>query len=147
MAKRITNSVGETEAAGESFAAKIKNDIGEEPVWIAFCGGFGAGKTAFIRGMAKILTPSAEVRSPSYSLMNVYKGEFVTLFHLDLYRLDGHGDIYSIGYDDIFYEKNSVCVIEWSEHLPQNMIDPPYYMISIEGSGDEKREIEIKEMT
>jgi tRNA threonylcarbamoyladenosine biosynthesis protein TsaE len=76
--KWITSSVEETEAAGREFAAQLRpGDV------VALRGGLGAGKTAFVRGIASLLAPEARVSSPTFALMHEYAGE-MPLYHFDL---------------------------------------------------------------
>ena len=83
-----THSVAETEAAGESFAR------GVQPGWvIGLSGDLGAGKTAFVRGFARGLGFTGRVHSPTFALLNQYEGGRLSLFHLDLYRLDTRAQI------------------------------------------------------
>ena len=80
-------------------------------------GSLGTGKTTLTRGIAQglgIKDPSL-VNSPSFTLVNIYYGR-CPIYHVDLYRLDGERDLYSIGLDD-FLGKDGVTVVEWSERL------------------------------
>ncbi len=123
----ISRSENETEAAGIKLGNKIitKND---QFSFIAMYGELGAGKTAFIRGLASVLTPGAVVSSPTYSLINIYSDERYILFHLDLYRITGEDDLFSIGFDELFLKNSKKVVIaaEWCENifslLPENYI-------------------------
>ncbi len=144
----ISDSVEKTEEAGYSFAENIKNIIGKAPVFICMFGELGAGKTAFIRGIARFLTPNENVKSPTYSLINLYtdSNNNIKIYHMDLYRLGKDCDINSIGYEDIFYENNALCIIEWSEFLPCGIIPNPYYKVEIKGSGYDERIIDITEV-
>jgi len=105
-------------------------------------GDLGTGKTTFTRGIARGLgmeDPNL-VSSPSYTLVNVYQGR-CPIYHVDLYRLDGVKDLYSIGLDD-FLGKEGVTVIEWSERLTFGF--PEAIEIEIEDAGDDKRVLHIR---
>jgi tRNA threonylcarbamoyladenosine biosynthesis protein TsaE len=83
------------------------------------CGGdLGAGKTTLTRGIAQGLglADTSLVNSPSFTLVNVYQG-ICPIYHVDLYRLEGARDLYSIGLDD-FMGSEGVTIIEWSERSP-----------------------------
>ena len=78
----LSHSPAETEALGARLAAALRpGDI------VAFLGGLGAGKTAFVRGIASQLAPDAEVSSPTFALVNEYSGR-LTIQHFDMYRID-----------------------------------------------------------
>ncbi|HET8632246.1 MAG TPA: tRNA (adenosine(37)-N6)-threonylcarbamoyltransferase complex ATPase subunit type 1 TsaE [Thermomicrobiales bacterium] len=86
-------------------------------------GTFGAGKTVLTRGLAHGLGVAGGVTSPSFTLINEYDGRDaagrpVTLYHVDLYRLDGDDAVASLGLDDYLGAPDAICVIEWPEHLP-----------------------------
>ncbi|MBQ3391266.1 MAG: tRNA (adenosine(37)-N6)-threonylcarbamoyltransferase complex ATPase subunit type 1 TsaE, partial [Clostridia bacterium] len=119
MREWITSSVEETEAAGREFAAQLRpGDV------VALRGGLGAGKTAFVRGIASLLAPEARVSSPTFALMHEYAGE-MPLYHFDLYRIPDAEELWSIGFEE-FLGREGVVLIEWSENaegeLPQNRI-------------------------
>ena len=79
-------------------------------------GDLGVGKTAFVRGLAGVLAPTASVKSPTYTVVNEYKGEECKLYHFDVYRIEDDDDLYSIGFYD--YVKKGISVCEWSENIP-----------------------------
>ena len=107
--ERLTASPEETERLGESFAAALRaGDV------IALSGPLGAGKTRFVAGLARGLGCAARVRSPSFTLVNEYRGE-PPLAHLDLYRLES-ADAEGLGLED--YRDRAVLVAEWGEKLP-----------------------------
>ena len=109
-----TDSVSETESIGARFAKAL----GEQR-FVAFYGTLGAGKTAFIRGMASALCPAAPVQSPTYTIINEYKNNGKTaMVHVDAYRVNDDDDLYSTGFYDCMEYENCVCAVEWSEKIP-----------------------------
>jgi tRNA threonylcarbamoyladenosine biosynthesis protein TsaE len=106
-------------------------------------GALGTGKTTLTRGIARGLGMNDPnlVSSPSFTLVNVYQGS-CPIYHVDLYRLDGVRDLYSIGLDD-FLGKEGVTIIEWSERLTFGF--PKAIEIDIEDAGDDKRILHIRE--
>ena len=88
-------------------------------------GELGAGKTAFTRGFAKGMGIDSDVSSPTFALVNEYRGKEKTLYHFDMYRISGWDDLYSTGYFD-YLDEGAVLIIEWSENieavLPENCI-------------------------
>ena len=109
-----TESVSETEAIGAKFAKALGGQR-----FVAFYGTLGAGKTAFIRGMASALCPAAPVQSPTYTIINEYKCDGRTaMVHVDAYRVNDDDDLYSTGFYDCMEYENCVCAVEWSEKIP-----------------------------
>ena len=107
----FSHSPAETEALGERFGRAAKCG------WvIALTGELGAGKTQFVRGLARGLGVSVRVHSPTFTLVNEYGGGRLKLFHLDLYRLETRGQILSAGVEE-FLSPDGVAVIEWAERL------------------------------
>ena len=109
MATRISNSPGETEALGEALAKSCETGL-----VIALSGELGAGKTQFVRGLARGLGISMRVQSPTFALVNIYTGGRLTLYHLDLYRLDTREQIAAAGLEE-FLSPAGVSVVEWAE--------------------------------
>lgn len=92
MERFVSHSVEETEAIGEKFAGALKSgDV------IAFFGGLGMGKTAFVRGLAKGMGISEDVSSPTYALVHEYRGG-LPLYHFDMYRVNTWEDLDSAGF-------------------------------------------------
>ena len=118
MTKFTSKNICETERIGEEIGKKLK---GTEV--IALYGGLGMGKTALTRGIAKGAGCGDYVSSPTFAIVNEYRGRF-KIYHFDMYRIDGWDDLYSIGFFD--YLENGVLIIEWSENieavLPENCI-------------------------
>lgn len=109
MPTLISNSVEETEKIGEGFSEFLK---GTEV--IALYGDLGAGKTAFTRGLAGGLGVKDSVSSPTFSIVNEYRGIY-PIYHFDMYRIDSWDDLYSVGFFD--YIGNGIVIIEWSENI------------------------------
>lgn len=105
-----TNSERETERAGELFAADLPNGS-----VVAMYGELGSGKTAFVRGMARGMGISARVSSPTFTIVNEYRGAR-ELIHFDMYRLKSGDELFDIGWDD-YLARGSVCAVEWSENV------------------------------
>lgn len=108
-AQYASESVADTERLGEELAMGLKpGDV------VCLIGELGAGKTSFVRGMARALAPASKVKSPSFTLLNVYEGGSFPFYHIDLYRLAGADELYATGLEDYIYGKG-VCVIEWAD--------------------------------
>lgn len=105
----ITHSEAETEAAGERLAAGLEpGDL------LLLTGPLGAGKTAFVRGLARGLGCRADVMSPTFQLVRIYPGR-LQLGHADLYRLESSPDLAELGFDELLDE--GVLAVEWGERL------------------------------
>lgn len=137
--KYITRSFEETEAAAARLADTLKG--GEV---IAMYGDLGAGKTAFVRGLARALGINAHITSPTFTIVNEYEGR-LELYHFDVYRINDPEEIYEVGYED-YINSDGVCIIEWAELieelLPQDCIRVKINKDS--SHGDDYREITIE---
>ena len=111
MVEFISKSPAETEALGEQFGRSAQRGT-----VIALSGDLGAGKTQFVRGLARGLGISGRVHSPTFTLVNEYGGGRLKLFHLDLYRLETAEQILAAGIEE-YLKPEGVSVIEWAERL------------------------------
>lgn len=109
----VSNSVECTERTGAELAKLLEKS--NKNYCVAMYGDLGAGKTAFVRGMASVLSPGSRVKSPTYTLVNEYRKGNRPLFHFDLYRIDNTDELDNIGFEEYLYKGN--CIIEWSEKL------------------------------
>ncbi len=107
-----TTSEAETGAVGRDLAARLHaGDV------VLLYGDLGAGKTAFVKGLAEGLDVSRDdVSSPTFTLIQEYRGGRLTLYHADLYRLNDPREIEDLGLDEI--AADGVLAIEWAEKLP-----------------------------
>ncbi len=128
-----TSSESETIRVGEELGATLSaGDI------VLLFGSLGAGKTAFVRGLAGgVGADPDQVTSPTFALVQEYRGRF-TLYHVDLYRLEPR-DVDELGLDELAVE--GAVAIEWADRLPRSMagaID-----VRIEDAGDDARSVTI----
>ena len=127
MKKEIfTYSPEETEQAAYEFALTVNNGKCE---FIAMYGDLGVGKTAFVRGLARVFSPKARVKSPTFTIVNEYNGGKIQFYHYDVYRIHDDDELYAMGFDD--YVQKGICVVEWSENIPDS-IPNDAYKITIE---------------
>lgn len=110
-------------------------------------GGLGAGKTLFTKGVMSGLGYDVdEVTSPSFSLVNLYRTAKFDVYHIDLWRLDGGGNVAdAVGLDEIVENDNAVTLIEWADRLGNIDLTNRTFKISISGDGDDARSITIEE--
>ena len=112
MQRFTTASPAETEALGERLGRALRG--GEV---LAYRGGLGMGKTCFTRGLARGLgIDPAEVSSPTFALVNEYRGGRLPLFHFDMYRVESFDGLYSTGFFD-YLDLGGVLAVEWSENI------------------------------
>ena len=138
-----THSVEETEAYGASLAKRLADDS-SYPKFIALYGDLGVGKTAFVRGFTSIFAKSARVKSPTFALVNEYKGESLSVFHFDMYRISDEDELYSIGFYD-YQDRNGICLVEWSENI-EYALPEEYISVKIEKCGDEES-VELRKIS
>ena len=113
--QHCSDSVEQTEALGAQLAQRLPAGS-----VVAFTGDLGAGKTAFVRGMARGLGIRERVTSPTFTIVNEYEGGTKPLFHFDLYRLGSDDELFEIGWED-YLARGGICAVEWSERAPQAM--------------------------
>ncbi len=131
-----THSAADTEGVGAELARAVTSD-GTLPRFVALYGDLGVGKTAFARGFTSVIAPSARVKSPTFALVNQYKGENTSVFHFDMYRIENEDDLYSIGFFD--YIENGICLCEWSENI-ESSLPASYIRAEIIKSSDNDRD-------
>lgn len=106
-----TYSYEQTVELGEKTAKQLpKGSV------IAFLGSMGMGKTAFTTGLVKGLGIGEDVSSPTFAICNAYFGGENTLYHFDMYRVNGWDDLYSTGFFD-YLDTDAYVVVEWSENI------------------------------
>ncbi len=126
-----THSEDETAAVGRELAATLSaGDV------LLLYGDLGAGKTAFVRGLAEGLgVERDEVSSPTFTLIQEYRGGRLPLFHVDLYRIEDPREFDELGLDEI--AEDGVLAIEWAEKLAARLQPSRYVSVHIEhGDGD-----------
>lgn len=115
-ARRIEAATPEdTFAAGEALA----RELGAGDV-VGLVGELGAGKTVFIQGLARGLgvPPEVPVTSPTFTLVNEYRGGRLPLFHVDLYRLEREDELEDVGLDELYRRGDGVVAVEWFDRFP-----------------------------
>ena len=130
----VTRSEQETAAAGEKLAATLMPGT-----FVLLYGDLGAGKTAFVRGLASGLgADPADVSSPTFVLVQHYRGR-LPLTHVDLYRLDSAAAIDDLGLEELV--GTGVLAVEWAERLPRQI--PGSVAVRIEDLGGDARRITV----
>jgi len=109
MVTFISHSDAETQALGKTWGGSAKRGL-----VIALCGELGAGKTQLVKGIAIGLGIPARVHSPTFTLLNIYHGGRLDLFHIDLYRLESRDQVREAGLEEYFHP-DGLAVIEWAD--------------------------------
>ena len=133
----LTRTQTETEQLGERVAKALPAG----GVVLALYGELGAGKTAFVRGLARGLGAEGRVVSPTFTIVNEYYGKR-DLFHFDMYRLHSADELFDIGWED-YLAREGVCAVEWSENVP-GAFDGSEIRVTIEKTSDTGRKITVE---
>ena len=128
----ISNSWEETAAAGAECARDARvGDI------FALVGDVGTGKTQFVKGFVAGIGSSAEVTSPTFTLIHEYSGGRFPIYHFDFYRIDSPEAVMQLGFDE-YVHGDGVCLIEWADRFPQ-LLPPDALTITIETKTEAER--------
>ena len=134
-----SDSPKKTEDIAQEFAKTLKKGV-----VIAFYGGLGMGKTTFIRGLIKGLNIICDASSPTFAIVNEYRGELNSLFHFDMYRIRSWDDLYSSGFFD-YIDENEFVAVEWSENIENALPDNTIKIIIEQGDDENFRKILIED--
>lgn len=135
MRSVLTDSDKETLLAGEEFSKTLKEgDV------VALNGDLGAGKTVFVKGIAKGLHIADIVTSPTFTILREYKGS-LPLYHFDVYRISDPEEMFEIGFSE-YLDGCGVSVIEWAEKV-EELLPECRIEVLIKKIGNNKREIII----
>ena len=156
MISLLSHSPEETLALGEQWGRAVQAG------WIiGLTGDLGAGKTQFVKGIARGLGYLDRIHSPTFALVHEYIGGRLPLYHLDLYRLDTPAQVVGAGLEEYFYQDHGVTVVEWAERWmetppagqaqPSSILHPPsspgthYRRVRIETLNDHERRISYED--
>jgi len=131
----VSRSAEETQALGERLGLRLgSGDI------VACIGPLGAGKTCFLQGLARGLGVTAAVTSPTFVLVNEYRGR-LPVYHVDAYRTASLSELVDVGLEEMLHGEG-VTIVEWADKLLP-LLPPRTITVSITGLGDEPRRIEL----
>ncbi len=141
----ITTSTEDTMALAERFAETI-----EPGTVILLSGDLGAGKTTFTKGCARGLGITADITSPTFTLMNLYtvpgKPRGITHFvHMDAYRLESPDEYLALGAEDYIGAPHTVSVVEWAEKIPLLTTHKKILRITISARSHTERQIVVQQ--
>jgi len=139
----ITHSAEETIALGRRLAPVLK-----DARMVVLRGDLGAGKTTLVKGIAEGLHAAAQddVTSPTFTLIHEYRGPQVTLYHVDLYRIDTLRELDTLGLDELFSEEGNLVLLEWGEKFPRFLKECDFEL-QIVHQGEQQRGILVKSRT
>ena len=144
MIYRVTSDV-QTEEIGKKLAEKLTK-LNIKRAYIAMRGEMGVGKTVFTRGFVSHFG-RANVKSPTYTIVNEYRLGVKNIYHFDLYRISDSDDLESIGYHD-YVESDAYSIVEWSERVPEYIPDDAITVtISRVAEDEAARDIDIEGVT
>lgn len=117
-------SHSEKETMDFAFNLASKLHIGDI---IVLSGDLGSGKTKFTEGFLKYFNLDNEISSPTFTIVNEYKNDDITIYHFDVYRLSDSDEFYAIGGEEYF--SSGICIVEWGE-LIEDVFPNDYIKIS-----------------
>lgn len=133
ITKKFSLSQEETKLSGYEFAKRLSPlDI------VGLYGDLGTGKTQFVKGICEYFEITDKVNSPTFTIVNEYRGNNIRINHFDLYRLKNIAELKEIGFDN-YNDPLSICLIEWAE-LADNYLGDKIIKVNFEyGKGDSER--------
>ena len=133
------SAISESAEATRALGRSLGETLGPGAV-VACVGPLGAGKTCFLQGLAEGLGVQTPVTSPTFVLVNEYRGR-VPVYHLDAYRLDTLTALIDIGVEEMLHGRG-VAMVEWADKLLP-LLPPGTITVTLDGAGDEPRRIAI----
>ena len=134
-----TASAAETQALAATLAVEMAPGT-----VLCLHGDLGAGKTCFVQGMARALGVRRPVGSPTFTLINEYKGQ-KPLAHIDLYRIRGAGDAFGLGLEDYLLHYDGIVAIEWAERAEDLLPETCWHVrLAMGDAGDESRVVTVE---
>ena len=122
------------------FASKLCLDFKGGEV-ILLNGDLGAGKTVFAKGLASGLGNQSVITSPTFTIMNMYKGR-LNFYHFDMYRIEDESELVELGFGEYIGANDAVCAIEWSSRVP-SLLPSNCITVEITKIDDETRLIKV----
>src|SRR5579871_7060806 len=134
-----TGSAEETTGVGRVIAQELRPGS-----LVVLSGSLGAGKTTLVKGIAEGFhaANASDVTSPTFTLIHEYRGPVVTLYHIDLYRIDTQRELDTLALDDLM-EPHTILLIEWGEKF-QRFATERDVEIAIEHKGGDERSVSVE---
>jgi tRNA threonylcarbamoyladenosine biosynthesis protein TsaE len=136
-----TNSAEETIELGRRLAGRMS-----PPKLVLLRGDLGAGKTTMVKGIAEAFGVASQddVTSPTFTLVHEYRGPEVSVYHIDLYRIETERELATLGLEDLIVDERNVVLIEWGEKFPR-LVRERDIEIAIERTGEAERRVVVTE--
>lgn len=137
----LSHSADETIELGRKLAARMR-----PPMLVLLRGDLGAGKTTMVKGIAEAFDAASQenVTSPTFTLIHEYRGPEVSVYHIDLYRIETERELATLGLDEILSDPQNVVLIEWGERFPR-LVREREMEIAIERTAEDERRITVTE--
>ncbi len=139
MKKMVFSTVFDLNGIDEA-AAGLKEAFPGARIF-AFYGEMGSGKTTFIKALCRILGVEQTVTSPTFALVNEYRGGNgnISFYHFDFYRIENLEEVLDMGYEEYFFG-NDICLIEWPEKI-DGLLPPDSVRLGLEVLDDGRRKL------
>src|SRR3954468_24595399 len=143
MREYTTNSAEETIDLGRKLAAELA-----PPKLVLLRGDLGAGKTTMVKGISEAFEAAEQddVTSPTFTLIHEYRGPRVSVYHVDLYRIETERELETLGLEELIADDRNLVLIEWGEKFPK-LVKGRDVEIAIERTGPEQRKIKVNNAT
>jgi tRNA threonylcarbamoyladenosine biosynthesis protein TsaE len=134
-----TNSAEETIALGRRLASDLA-----PPKLVLLRGDLGAGKTTMVKGIVEAFEAASQddVTSPTFTLVHEYRGPNISVFHIDLYRIETERELATLGLEELIADERNLVLIEWGEKFPR-LLRERDVEIAIERAGEEERRVVV----
>lgn len=126
--------LSKSEEDTKNFAKSLASHLKKQDI-IVLTGDLGSGKTKFTEGILSYFGLENEISSPTFTIVNEYQKDDITIYHFDVYRLEDSSEFYEMGGEEYF--ENGICLIEWGELIEDAL---PKNYIHITFSKDDKNE-------
>ncbi|MEA5004234.1 MAG: tRNA (adenosine(37)-N6)-threonylcarbamoyltransferase complex ATPase subunit type 1 TsaE [Christensenella sp.] len=134
--------LSDNEQMTKDFAKKLASRL-VKGSFLAVYGDLGAGKTAFVKGLAQGIGVTEPVVSPTFTILRAYESGKLPLYHFDVYRIGDEDELLEVGFDE-YATGDGVCVCEWADLIP-NALPKERLDVKIERMGDTQRKITVEE--
>lgn len=131
MKQILICSLEETKELGLKLASFMKPGM-----LITLSGDLGAGKTTFTKSLGKGLGVKKTINSPTFTILKIYQGSEMPLYHIDAYRLEGVTQ--DLGFED-YFEDDGLCVVEWPHYIESQLPQKRLEIVITRENGEEKR--------